>query len=203
MIRRVGTMAVLSCLVLSSYPLCAQDSGRPDPPPVPEYKHELDALSRKLDVLLMYQKLGDVAHIEEIRYPSLPGRTRNPTGLGAGNPLVIPAYTFVPKSLGLRKAPLIVFVHGGVHSRFNSVNVTRDLLEQGYVVIAPEYRGSTGYGGGLYSQIDYGGAEIDDTRAARDWAVENMPSVDGSRVGIIGWSHGGYHALLERPALAG
>jgi dipeptidyl aminopeptidase/acylaminoacyl peptidase len=64
-------------------------------------------------------------------------------------------------------------------------------------VVAPEYRGSTGYGGGLYDQIDYGGAEIDDTHDARNWAVENLPNVDPNRVGIIGWSHGGYHALFN------
>jgi dipeptidyl aminopeptidase/acylaminoacyl peptidase len=65
------------------------------------------------------------------------------------------------------------------------------------VVIAPEYRGSTGYGGGFYDQIDYGGAEIDDSYGARNWAVENLPQVDPERVGIIGWSHGGYHALFN------
>lgn len=51
-------------------------------PKVAEYRHDIDILSRKLDVLLMYEKLGDVAEIEEIRYTSLPGRDKNPTGLG-------------------------------------------------------------------------------------------------------------------------
>lgn len=194
--RRLARSVLCVCLSLfAPAAFCQAAADAKEKPKVAEYRHDIDILQRKLDVLLMYQKLGDLADIEEIRYTSVPGRDKNPTGLGAGNPLVIPAYTFVPKALGNRKAPLIVFVHGGLHGRFNSVKVTKDLLKQGYVVIAPEYRGSTGYGGHLYNQIDYGGTEIDDTQAARNWAVKNLP-VDGSRVGIIGWSHGGFHALM-------
>lgn len=168
-------------------------------PKVSEYKHDFDGLKRKLDTLLMYQKLGDIATINEVNITTLPPRNDNPTALGAGNPMVMLAYTLVPKKLGLRKAPLLVFPHGGVHSNFSGVliPIARELLEEGYVLIAPEYRGSSGYGRGLYDQIDYGGAEIDDTHAARDWAVENLDNVDAARVGIIGWSHGGFHSLMN------
>ncbi len=143
-------------------------------------------------------KLSDVASIDKVQITSKPRREKNPTAQGAGNPLVIPVYVFTPK--GLRaKAPLIVFVHGGVHGDFNTfyAHIVRELLDQGYVIVAPEYRGSTGYGEDLYDQIDYGGAEIDDVKAARDWAVENLQQVDGKRVGIIGWSHGGYQTLMN------
>lgn len=169
------------------------------PPPVPEYMHQFDTLTRKIDTLLMHQRLGDIATVDEIQYTSVPGRKDPSRPWASGGPLRIPAFTFVPKGLGARKVPLVVFVHGGVHSNFggaSEIKVTRELLEQGYAVIAPEYRGSTGYGSGLYNQIDYGGTEIDDTHAARNWAVEHLPNVDGSRVGIIGWSHGGLHSLL-------
>lgn len=177
----------------------AADGEKYPAPKVPEYKHEFDMLKRKLDVLSMYQRLGDIAVIEEINLTSVPPRNSNPTGLGAGNPLIVPAYTFVPKALGKRRAPLLVFVHGGVHSNFSGllIPIARELLLEGYVLIAPEYRGSSGFGRGMYDEIDYGGAEIEDTHAARDWAVENMPNVDGSRVGILGWSHGGFHALMN------
>jgi dipeptidyl aminopeptidase/acylaminoacyl peptidase len=149
---------------------------------------------------MWYFQLGDIANIDMARITtSQPVRMANPTGQGAGNPLIIPVYTFVPKKLGSARAPLIVLVHGGVHGNFgiSNAHIVRELMEQGYVVVAPEYRGSTGYGGGLYDQIDYGGAEIDDTHDARNWAVENLPNVDPNRVGIIGWSHGGYHALFN------
>jgi dipeptidyl aminopeptidase/acylaminoacyl peptidase len=94
---------------------------------------------------------------------------------------------------------MLVFVHGGVHSNFESTyaHIVRELLDQGYIVVAPEYRGSTGFGKDFYDQIDYGGAEIDDTHSVRDWAVQTMPQVDPERVGIMGWSHGGYHTLLN------
>jgi len=161
-------------------------------------QHTYDVLEKKIDDLLWYFKVGDVADIDKVRFTSKPIRMANPTGQGAGNPLIVYAYTFVPKKLA-GKAPLIVFVHGGVHADFDTSNahIVRELIEQGYVIVAPEYRGSTGYGAGFYNQIDYGGAEIDDTYAARNWAVEHLPVVDPERVGIIGWSHGGYHALFN------
>lgn len=188
-----------ACLVALSPAAVTQSESKYPAPPVAEYKHDFDMLRRKIDVLSMYQRLGDIANIGEINFTSLPPRSSNPTALGAGNPLIIPAYTFVPKALGERKAPLLVFPHGGVHSNFSGllIPIARELLEEGYVIIAPEYRGSAGFGPGLYDAIDYGGTEIDDTHAARNWAVENLPNVDGARVGIIGWSHGGMHALLN------
>ncbi|HEY2093711.1 MAG TPA: alpha/beta fold hydrolase [Thermoanaerobaculia bacterium] len=154
---------------------------------------------KDIDDVRWFMYLGDVAKIDKsLIASSKPIRMKNPTGQGAGNPLIIPVYTFTPKKL-TGKAPLIVFVHGGVHGDFETsyAHIMRELMDQGYVVVAPEYRGSTGYGDELYEQIDYGGTEVDDVKAARDWAVENLPQVDGSRVGIIGWSHGGYQTLLN------
>jgi dipeptidyl aminopeptidase/acylaminoacyl peptidase len=160
--------------------------------------HSLDQTIKDVDDVLWYFKTNDVANIDKVLLTSKPGKSENPTGQGAGNPLIIPAYVFTPKSLH-GKAPLIVFVHGGVHFNFETsyAHIVRELMEQGYVVIAPEYRGSTGYGEELYDEIDYGGAEVDDVKAARDWAVENLASVDAKRVGIIGWSHGGYQTLMN------
>jgi len=162
--------------------------------------HEFDALNKKIDDVLWRLTLADVASVDKVRITSKPVRMSNPTGQGAGNPLVMWAYVFTPTSLkhGAR-APLVVFVHGGVHGDFESsyTHIVRELMGEGYVVVAPEYRGSTGYGRFFYDQIDYGGAEIDDTYAARNWAVENLPQVDPAHVGIIGWSHGGYHALFN------
>ncbi|MGH3184057.1 MAG: alpha/beta hydrolase family protein, partial [Streptosporangiaceae bacterium] len=117
-----------------------------------------------------------------------------------GNPLLFHAYTFIPKSLGPnQKAPLLVYVHEGVHGNMDTsqAHIVRELIGLGYVIVAPEYRGSTGYGAGFESQIDYGGAEVVDVHSARDWAVASLTHVDPARVGIIGWSHGGYQALMN------
>jgi dipeptidyl aminopeptidase/acylaminoacyl peptidase len=162
--------------------------------------HEFDALTKKIDDVLWHLALSDVARVDKVRFTSRPVRVSNPTGQGAGNPLIVFAYVFTPASLKAgSKAPLVVFVHGGVHGDFSTSNahIVRELMAEGYVVIAPEYRGSTGYGRSFYDQIDYGGAEIDDTYAARNWAVESLPQVDPQKVAIIGWSHGGYHALFN------
>jgi dipeptidyl aminopeptidase/acylaminoacyl peptidase len=159
---------------------------------------DFEETQKKIDDLLWYFKVGDVAAVDKVELTGKPRRDKNPTGQGAGNPLIIPAYVFTPKALR-GKAPLVVLVHGGVHSNFESsyAHIVREVIEQGYVIIAPEYRGSTGYGADMYEQIDYGGLEIDDVKAARDWAVENLAAVDGKRVGIIGWSHGGYQTLMN------
>ncbi|MBI3693486.1 MAG: prolyl oligopeptidase family serine peptidase, partial [Acidobacteria bacterium] len=72
-----------------------------------------------------------------------------------------------------------------------------ELVELGYPVIAPEYRGSTGYGGEFYRQIDYGDRENDDVFAARNWMLERYEWLDSKRVGILGWSHGGMITLMN------
>lgn len=158
-------------------------------------------LTKTIDDLLWYEKLGDVAIIDKVRYASKPPHVvRNPTGQGAYNPVVIPAYTFIPKKYAeSKKLPLIVLIHGGVHGDFNTfyAHIVREMVEQGYIIIAPEYRGSTGYGSTFYRQIDYGAYENDDVLAGKRWAVENMPQVDAERVGIMGWSHGGMITLMN------
>ena len=199
MIRR----PTLGWLLLAGLPSLAsgQDQVRPSPPlSERSAARRFESVAKAIDDVYWHFKVGDLAQIDKITIAaSTPIRMENPTGQGAGNPLLIYGYTFVPKSIGNRKAPLIVYVHGGVHGDFDTsfAHVLRELLEQGYVVVAPEYRGSTGYGGTYYDQIDYGGTEIDDTHDFRDWAVENIPQADPAKVGIIGWSHGGYHTLFN------
>jgi dipeptidyl aminopeptidase/acylaminoacyl peptidase len=163
--------------------------------------HRLDTVERRVDTLSWYLRLSDIADVDQVSYTSLPAaREPNPTAQGAGNPLVINALTFIPKKLDRsRKHPFVVFAHGGVHSNFGTgyMHIVRELLEQGYAIIAPDYRGSTGYGGDFYNQIDYGGREVEDVFAAREWMVERYPFFDGTRTGIIGWSHGGLIALMN------
>jgi dipeptidyl aminopeptidase/acylaminoacyl peptidase len=164
-------------------------------------EHNLDEVNNQVEQALWYFRVSDIAEIDHFLIASTkPIRMKNATGQGAGNPLIIYFYSFTPKKIsGTRKAPLMVFVHGGIHSHFDLtyVHIIRELMEQGYVVVVPEYRGSTGYGAEYYDQIDYGGAEVDDVHSVRDWAVANLPHVDPARVGIMGWSHGGYITLLN------
>src|SRR5436305_14615955 len=74
---------------------------------------EVDA--KMIDDVLWHLKVGDVAAVDKVQLASSkPIRMKNPTGQGAGNPLSIPAYAVTSKNLK-GKAPLIVFIHGGVH----------------------------------------------------------------------------------------
>jgi dipeptidyl aminopeptidase/acylaminoacyl peptidase len=99
----------------------------------------------------------------------------------------------------------VLFVHGGVHADFGLVHLrqVRALVRRGYVVVAPEYRGSTGYGLRFYAMLDYGGLEVDDVVAARDYLARFAPYADLDRLAVMGYSHGGYIALfavLRHPA---
>jgi dipeptidyl aminopeptidase/acylaminoacyl peptidase len=115
----------------------------------------------------------------------------------------VPAYVFGPRDTTARR-PLIILVHGGIHSDFAAHHATEvlALVRLGYVIVAPEYRGSTGYGRAHYEAIDYGGKEVEDCVAAIDFAAREVPWADTGRVAIFGWSHGGFialHAVLRRP----
>jgi dipeptidyl aminopeptidase/acylaminoacyl peptidase len=112
--------------------------------------------------------------------------------------LRIPAYVFAPLTRKGDKAhPAMVWVHDGIHGTWQTMYFpfVREAVERGYVVIAPEYRGSTGESKEHYEAFDYGGKEVDDAIAAFDY-LATLPYVDTSRVGIMGWSHGGYITAL-------
>ncbi|MGD8318971.1 MAG: alpha/beta fold hydrolase [Gemmatimonadota bacterium] len=113
--------------------------------------------------------------------------------------LEIPAYVFQPlEKRGPRGHAAMVWVHGGVHGNLsaNYWPFIREAVERGYVIICPEYRGSTGYGEEHHRAIDYGGYEVDDAIQGYEWLTTNLPHVDPERVGIMGWSHGGYITVL-------
>ncbi len=129
----------------------------------------------------------------KIQYPSEDG-------------LMIPAYVFGPKN-NAKKHPVVILPHGGYHWHFDYGNIdhVRDLVKQGWVVVAPEYRGSTGYGRAHHDAIDYGGQEVEDCTSALDFLETNLPGwADTSRAAMLGWSHGGFislHAVIRKPKL--
>jgi len=113
--------------------------------------------------------------------------------------LDIPAFVFLPlKPRGPRGHPALVWVHENIrgHLYEHYIPYIRDAVAKGYIVIAPEYRGSIGYGKAYYDAIDYGGTEVDDVVTAVDVLKKRYTFVDPSRLGIIGWSHGGMITLL-------
>lgn len=158
-------------------------------------------LARKIDEEIIFRRLDDVALVDKVRYTGPPPRRpKNPTAPGARNPVVIPAYTFLPRKYPSgAKLPLMLFAHGGVHGNIGShdIPILRELLQQGYAVVAPDYRGSSGYGRAFSELIDYGGLEIEDVFAGRQFMLESFEQIDPERVGIMGWSHGGLITLMN------
>jgi len=129
----------------------------------------------------------------------------------------VPAWLFVPKDLDRsRKHPAIVWIHGdGTNQNYDGWHVQRNyavyysfhqyLLQQGYVVLAPDYRGSIGYGRnwrqGVY--MDVGGKDAKDAWMAASY-LKTLPYVDGERLGVWGLSYGGFFTLIaatDQPTL--
>jgi len=120
--------------------------------------------------------------------------------------LKIPTYVLESRA-SQKPGPSVVYPHGGPWSEVaNSwTPIVAALAALGYHVVAPNFRGSTGYGERfrLMDIGDPGGADMEDVAAARRWAVESGLSKDGD-VSIVGYSYGGYTTLMQlttRPKL--
>lgn len=114
----------------------------------------------------------------------------------------IPAFLYEPRTNGSNgsgaKAPVILSVHGGPEAQekplFNPLY--QYFVSRGYAVLAPNIRGSAGYGK-TYLSLDNGPKRWDalkDLNAAIDW-VGAQPGLDATRVAIFGGSYGGFAVL--------
>lgn len=168
---------------------------------VVDYEHRFDALSKQVDDLMWISRMEDVAYFDKVRLTGTPRwKPRDTTDRFANNKLQFYTYVFIPKSVDVnKKYPLIVLPHSGIHADFSTyyAHIVRELVAQEYVVVSAEYRGSTGYGKTTYENIDYGGRENDDVLESRNYMIENYSFVDSTRVGVIGWSHGGMISLMQ------
>src|SRR5215470_13444462 len=109
----------------------------------------------------------------------------------------IPAFLYRPHSLS-SKGPAIVYLHGGMPREGALLNefdaFAQHLVSEGFVVLAPAYRGTTGYGDDL-ARFEAGDDIVQDIRAGADY-LKNLPEVDSQRVAVLGFSFGGYLSLL-------
>jgi dipeptidyl aminopeptidase/acylaminoacyl peptidase len=101
-----------------------------------------------------------------------------------------------------KKYPLVVAVHGGPASSLKpswpqpGFNPTL-LSQQGYFVLLPNPRGSYGQGEkfAMANVKDFGGGDLRDILAGVDEAIRTAP-VDPQRVGLTGWSYGGFMTMF-------
>jgi dipeptidyl aminopeptidase/acylaminoacyl peptidase len=114
--------------------------------------------------------------------------------------LSIPAYVTMPPGKASGPLPTVVLVHGGPYLRGASwewESEAQFLASRGYVVIQPEFRGSTGFGSAHFHAglKKWGQSMQDDLADAADWAIKKGWA-DPKRIAIMGASYGGYATLM-------
>jgi dipeptidyl aminopeptidase/acylaminoacyl peptidase len=147
-------------------------------------QHDLQSQQQDVLFLTLLRQYDGRMEIRRSLYPS-------------GQALV-PAYVFSPKPLDIaRKYPGLVLVHGGFHGRleWRWFDLIDRAVREGYVVIFPEYRGSSGYGEVHYKN-DYGVTDVADVLASVEYLLKSSSHVDAERIGIFGHSRGGLVTLL-------
>jgi dipeptidyl aminopeptidase/acylaminoacyl peptidase len=145
------------------------------------YKLQVDTT-----VVLFQQEYGHRVHLERVYFPA-----------NTSDHEMIPAYIFTPANLAKgEKRPGLVLVHGALHESLDwrFFHLIDEAVAHGYVVIFPEYHGSTGYGEGIYAN-SYGHTDVADILAAADYFAR-QDFVDGGRLGILGHSRGGLITVL-------
>lgn len=196
---------LLALTLLAAPALSAQSTGTPRGVPMdPERAAELYVSNNPADQILdrdlerdMERRRAVQARYEEVTRGVVDFQMVQYRSSADG--LTIPAYLYQPlEKRGAEGHPALIWVHGGVRGMWtaNYWPFVKEAVERGYVVIAPEYRGSVGWGEEHHLAFDYGGYEVDDNVSAYDWMVANLPHVDPDRVAMVGWSHGGFNSLL-------
>jgi dipeptidyl aminopeptidase/acylaminoacyl peptidase len=142
--------------------------------------------------------------------PELQGYTLSPVkpvSIKAADGTLIPGYLTLPPGSNGKGLPAIVMPHGGPSSRdeWGFDWLAQYFAQQGFAVLQPNYRGSSGYGDGWYQQNGFQSwkSAISDVNDSGRWLVsEGIASAD--KLAIVGWSYGGYAALqsaVSDPAL--
>jgi dipeptidyl aminopeptidase/acylaminoacyl peptidase len=121
-----------------------------------------------------------------------------PVTYASGDGTSIPGYlTLPPGKEDMRGLPAIVLPHGGPSARdeWGFDWLAQYLAHQGYAVLQPNFRGSTGFGDAWLMENGFRNwkTSIGDITAAGKWLVAQ--GADPARLAIVGWSYGGYAAL--------
>jgi dipeptidyl aminopeptidase/acylaminoacyl peptidase len=144
-------------------------------------------LTRSLPATIDPETLVEPIHV---RYPGAMGRE-------------IPALLYIPYAEAVRgdgPPPAIVHVHGGPTSQHYRWwdRASHWFANNGYVVLAPNIRGSTGYGREFQeaNRQDWAGKDLEDVVKGLDWLAKQRIA-DPKRVGVYGGSYGGFMTLMS------
>lgn len=123
-----------------------------------------------------------------VHYPSKDGKWQ------------ISAFVYVPYNAEKNgQNAAVVYIHGGPTSQtINSFNRNiQFLVNQGFFVIAPNYRGSTGYGKEFMDadRFDMGGGDLEDVISAAEW-IKKTGYLDPKKISVMGGSYGGYLTMM-------
>lgn len=147
-----------------------------------------DKASRKLAELLSVRSElqgAALAPVKPVTYPAADGTQ-------------IPGYLTLPRGSTGKGLPAIVMPHGGPDARdeFGFDWLAQYFAARGYAVLQPNFRGSAGYGAAWYQKNGFQSwrIAIGDINDAGRWLVDQGIAAP-SKLGIVGWSYGGYAAL--------
>jgi dipeptidyl aminopeptidase/acylaminoacyl peptidase len=130
----------------------------------------------------------DMVEPHLVHYPSRDGKW------------TISAFLYVPFNMARNgQNAALVYIHGGPTSQtMNSFNrFVQYAVNQGYMVLAPNYRGSTGYGKQFQQAnlFDMGGGDLQDVLAGVDW-IKQTGHLDPKKIAVMGGSYGGYLSMM-------
>lgn len=146
---------------------------------------EVYKLKTELIVSNFRQEYGDHIKMQRVTYPA-----------NTSDHEAIPGYVFTPAKMPAgKKFPAILMLHGGDHTQLADswFPWIAGAVERGYVVMYPEYRGSSGHGDLVYEN-NYGVTDFADVLAATAY-LASRDFVDPARMGILGHSRGGMLTL--------
>ncbi|MEJ1237021.1 alpha/beta fold hydrolase [Chryseolinea sp. T2] len=144
-----------------------------------EVKQLTHSMSKEIDQ-------GDLVAGEVVRFKSFDG-------------MEIPALLYKPKGIkDGEKVPALLWIHGGPggQTRLNYSASLQHLVNHGYVVLAVNNRGSSGYGKTFFTADDrkHGDADLKDCIESKK-LLASLGYVDENKIGIYGGSYGGYMVM--------